>query len=169
VSSAAPAALKRISVGIGQLAISRESDAVLVAYGLGSCVGVTAFDASSRVAGMIHVLLPAADRHPADPREPARYADHAVEALLASLAQLGASRSRLVVKIAGGASVLGAANAEKFKIGERNAEALKEQLRKHGLRVSAEDLGGDRGRTMELYVADGRTFVRTVASAAREL
>lgn len=166
---AAAPAQQRLSVGIGQLAVTKDPGTVLIAYGLGSCVGVTAWDAANRVAGMVHVLLPASDRPGPDAKEPARYADHAVEALIAKLTQAGASRAQLRVKVAGGASVLGAANAQKFKIGERNAEAIKEQLRKHGLRLFAEDLGGERGRTMELFAADGRTTVRTAASPAREL
>ncbi len=162
-------AQQRISVGIGQLAVTKDAGTVLIAYGLGSCVGVSVYDVSNRVAGMVHVLLPASDKPGPDPKEPARYADHAVEALIAQLTKVGGSRAQLRVKVAGGASVLGAANAQKFKIGERNAEAIKEQLRKHGLRITAEDLGGERGRTMELFAADGRTMVRTAASPAREL
>jgi len=51
----------RVSVGIGQLAISRDPREVLIAYGLGSCIGVSAYDAQTRVAGMVHVLLPDSD------------------------------------------------------------------------------------------------------------
>jgi chemotaxis protein CheD len=170
VTTASAPAQQRISVGIGQLAVTKDAGAVLIAYGLGSCVGVSVYDPANKVAAMVHVLLPASDKGGGpDPKEPARYADHAVEALIAQLTKAGGSRNQLRVKVAGGASVLGAANAQKFKIGERNAEAIKEQLRKHGLRVSAEDLGGERGRTMELFTADGRTMVRTAASPAREL
>lgn len=65
--------------------------------------------------------------------------------------------------------MLGPGNAEKFKIGERNADAIKERLKLHGLRAAREDLGGTRGRTLELQVASGKTFVRTAASPAIEL
>jgi chemotaxis protein CheD len=65
--------------------------------------------------------------------------------------------------------VLGPANAEKFKIGERNAEAIKERLKLHGLRPAAADLGGIKGRTLEIQIASGKTFVRTAASPAVEL
>ncbi|MEO9256112.1 MAG: chemotaxis protein CheD, partial [Tepidiformaceae bacterium] len=70
---------------------------------------------------------------------------------------------------AGGASVLGMANGEKFKIGERNAEAIKERLKRHGLTPVASDLGGAKGRTLEVHPSSGKTFVRTAASAAIEL
>lgn len=167
--TAPPEEARRVAVGIGQVAVTKDRSSVLVAYGLGSCVGVSIFDPTARVAGMVHVLLPAAEGKASAATEPGRYADTGLDALLAQMAKLGALRARLIVKVAGGASVLGAANAEKFKIGERNAEAIKERLRHHGLRLAAEDLGGVRGRTMELHSATGRTFIRTAASAPNEL
>jgi chemotaxis protein CheD len=75
----------------------------------------------------------------------------------------------LIIKVAGGAAVLGPANAEKFKIGERNAEAITDRLKRHGLRPVALDLGGTKGRTLEMHPATGKTFVRTAASPAIEL
>lgn len=161
--------LKRVSVGIGQIALSRDPADVLVAYGLGSCVGVTVFDPGSRVGGMVHVLLPESEGKVSDGKEPARYADWGIAVLLAELLKMGANKAHLVVKVAGGAAVLGPANAEKFKIGVRNAEAIKEQLKRHGLRIAAEDVGGTKGRTMELHLAAGRTYVRTAASSPTEL
>ena len=164
-----PAEAKRIHVGIGELAASKDKNTVLVAYGLGSCVGISAFDAQAGVAAMVHVLLPASEGKPGDAREPARFADLGVAALLARCQELGALKVRLIIKIAGGASVLGVSNGEKFKIGERNAEAVKEHLKRQGLRASVEDLGGTKGRTLELHVAGGKTFVRTATSPLVEL
>ncbi|GIW17089.1 chemotaxis protein CheD [Tepidiforma sp.] len=160
---------RRISVGIGQLALSRDPRDVLVAYGLGSCVGISCWDPEAKVAALAHILLPSSEGKRVDDREPARFADSGIDLLLQRLAEAGAVRRRLIVKVAGGAAVLGAANAEKFKIGVRNAEAITERLKHHGIRVAAADLGGTKGRTMELHVATGKTFVRTAASPASEL
>ena len=160
---------RRISVGIGQIAVSKDSHDVLVAYGLGSCIGVSAHDASSGVSGLVHVLLPASDGKTPQAGEPARFADTGIDALLKEMTAAGASSRRIVLKLAGGAAVLGPGNAEKFKIGERNAEAIKERLKVHGLRAVREDLGGTKGRTLELHVCSGKTFVRTAASPASEL
>lgn len=165
----AAAVENRVSVGIGQLAISRDPGTILVAYGLGSCIGVSAFDPVTKVVGMVHVLLPDSEGRTPDATEPARYADVAIANLVKAMVEIGASIQRLVIKLAGGASVLGQANAQKFKIGERNAEAVKEQLVKHALVCAAEELGGTRGRTLELHAATGKTYVRTAASPAVEL
>ncbi|WBL35629.1 chemotaxis protein CheD [Tepidiforma flava] len=160
---------RRISVGIGQLALSRDPHDILVAYGLGSCVGIACYDPEAKVAALAHILLPSSEGKRVDDREPARFADTGIDLLLQRLAEAGAVKRRLIVKVAGGAAVLGAANAEKFKIGVRNAEAITERLKHHGIRVTAADLGGTKGRTMELHVATGKTFVRTAASPASEL
>lgn len=160
---------RRISVGIGQLALSRDPHDILVAYGLGSCVGISCWDPEAKVAALAHILLPSSEGKRVDDREPARFADSGIDLLLQRLAEAGAAKRRLIVKVAGGAAVLGAANAEKFKIGVRNAEAITERLKHHGIRVAAADLGGTKGRTMELHVATGKTFVRTAALPASEL
>ena len=167
--TAATTDVRRVAVGIGQLAISNDPKDVLVAYGLGSCIGVSCYDPQAKVSGLAHILLPAAEGQRADAREPARFADTGIDLLVARLMEAGAAPGRLVVKIAGGAAVLGPANAERFKIGERNAEAIKDRLKRHGIRPAAEALGGTRGRTLEMHPATGKTFVRTAASPANEL
>lgn len=160
---------KRISVGIGQLAISKDAGEILVAYGLGSCIGISCYDPQTKVSGMAHILLPSSDGKRVEEREPARFADTGIDLLVARMAAAGAVARRLVVKVAGGAAVLGPANAEKFKIGERNAEAITERLKRHGLTPAARDLGGTKGRTLEMHPATGKTYVRTAASPANEL
>jgi chemotaxis protein CheD len=142
---------------------------LLIAYGLGSCIGVSCYDPQAKVAGLAHILLPSSEGKRSDEKEPARFADTGIDLLVKRLTESGALPRRLVVKIAGGAAVLGPANAEKFKIGVRNAEAIKERLKRHGLSPAATDIGGTRGRTLELHPATGKTFVRTAASPANEL
>lgn len=165
----APSDARRVSVGIGQLAISKDTSDVLVAYGLGSCIGISCYDPQARVGGLAHVLLPASEGKQSAEQEPARYADTGVDTLMEQLSAMGASPRRMVVKLAGGAAVLGAANAEKFKIGERNAEAIKERLKRHGVSPAALEIGGTKGRTLEVHINTGKTYVRTAASPANEL
>lgn len=166
----APAAdARRVSVGIGQLAISKDEKDVLVAYGLGSCIGISCWDPQARVGGLAHILLPSSDGKRVEEREPARFADTGIDLLVKRLCDAGAVPRRLVVKVAGGAAVLGPANAEKFKIGERNADAIKERLKLHGISPAATDIGGSKGRTLEVHVNTGKTYVRTAASPASEL
>jgi chemotaxis protein CheD len=160
---------RRTSVGIGQIAVSKDTSEVLVAYGLGSCVGVSAYDPVAHICGLAHILLPESNNSASATREPAWYAAAGITNLLRELTALGAIPGRLVVKLAGGAAVLGEANASKFRIGERNAEVIIELLRQRNIRPCATSLGGSKGRTVELHVVSGKTFVRTAASPATEL
>ena len=47
-----------ISIGLGEVKVSRDPGDVLVAYGLGSCLGIGFYDPIARAAGMLHAVLP---------------------------------------------------------------------------------------------------------------
>jgi chemotaxis protein CheD len=157
-----------ISVGLGEIHTAVGDDGVLMALGLGSCIGVAVYDPKTRVGGMAHVVLPA----PLDPNAPrtAKFATVAVPELLKRVVSLGADTRRLVCKLAGGAQVLNTgAMRDNFRIGERNYEAVTSALREAGIRVHASDCGGNGGRSFRLTVADGRTTVKRLGQDWQEL
>ncbi len=148
-----------VSVGLGEIHVASEAGMVLMALGLGSCVGVAVYDPQARVGGMAHVVLPA----PLDPAAPisAKFATVAVPELLERVERLGAERQRLVCKIAGGAQVLQtAASRHNFRIGERNIEAVNAALAEVGVLPSAQDCGGKTGRSLQLAIHSGRVAVK---------
>src|SRR4051794_1466981 len=147
-----------LSVGIGELKSSGDATEILVARGLGSCVGVCLVDASQGVGGLAHVMLP--DSTEAG-RGGTRYADVAVPALLEQVLALGARRHRLRVALVGGAQMFsGRAIAAGGAVGERNHVAACAALSALGLRVSASATGGERGRTVRVEVGGGRVEYR---------
>jgi chemotaxis protein CheD len=157
-----------IVVGLGEVQISRDPAAVLTCLGLGSCIGLSAYDPVSRVAGMAHIVLPASDGK--NGPLASRYADVAVPALLEELRKLGALSLRLVVKLAGGAQMSKSPGHQAtFQIGERNYTAVQGVLSQHRIAVAKVDVGGNRGRTMRLYVESGRATVTTVGLESKEL
>ncbi len=136
--------------------------------GLGSCVGVCAFDPYIGVAGMTHVVLPAT--FDAAPGLPGRFADQAVREMVAMMERLGAVRGRLLVAFAGGAQVLDRKGEGKgLDIGGRNVVAVREQIDALGLCCLSEDCGGTRARTMVLDAETGRVTVRALAGGERLL
>ena len=155
-----------IAVGLGDLFISTSDD--LVAYSLGSCVGICLWDPIAKVAGMAHVVLPTA---PAGAVTlPGKFGDTAVPALLSALARAGAQKFRLQCKIAGGAAVLAIGGGGSLpKIGDRNVESVKAALANVNLRILGEQTGGNQGRTVRLEPASGRVLVRTVRGTEVEL
>lgn len=156
------------SVGLGELRVSRAQDEILVAYGLGSCLAVAIYDPAARVAGLLHAVLPSRNRD-ADPLS-AKFVDSGIEALCKSLQASGAQMRSLIVRLAGGANMLlGPAFPQGIDIGDRNVAAARQVLAQMGLAIAAEDVGGHSGRTIRLYVADGRMTVRLLGQAEREM
>lgn len=159
-----------VPVGIGELKISRDPLAVLVAYGLGSCVGVCVYDPESRAGGLAHVMLPnSAEAVSQSPLS--KFADRAVPMLLEEMAKLGVPRRRLVSKIAGGAQMLVAPGfgGNTFNVGERNIEAVKSALERNRVPLLKADVGGHRGRTLAMHLAVGKILVRTIGETEAEL
>lgn len=159
-----------IAVGIGELQITADRRTLLVSYGLGSCVALCLWDPARAVAGMAHVMLPAAPTATGSTATPAKFADHALVALLRDLDRVGAERGRLVAKIAGGAqmfNVLG--KQDLLGVGQRNVERVKELLREAHLPLVGEDTGGSAGRTVTLRPGTGKLHVKTIGRGESEL
>jgi Chemotaxis protein; stimulates methylation of MCP proteins len=147
---------KKIVIGIGELAVER-NPAVIITLGLGSCVGVCMRDPVAKVGGMAHVMLP--DSGGRDVQLPGKYADNAIAALIERLLSLGGSKSRLEAKIAGGASMF---ESSGMNVGARNVEAVRYWLKYHQVPLKAEDVGGNRARSIEYNIETGKLLVRKV-------
>lgn len=148
------------TVGISEMLVSRQAEDILVTYSLGSCVGVAVYDPGIQVGGLIHCMLPLSRLDPERAkRTPEMFTDTGVPALLKAVLDLGASRKRLVVRVAGGAAPL--SDNGVFKIGERNYTVLRKVLWKNDILIAGESVGGTVARTMTLYMDTGRTTVRT--------
>lgn len=156
---AAPPARERF-VRVADWAVERE--AVLVTLGLGSCVAIMLHDPGSGLAGMAHVLLPSR-RLAHDQDNPAKFPETAVPFLVSRMVAAGAERQRLVAKLAGGASMFAQLMTPgAIQMGERNIAAARIALRTAAIPVVGEAVGGERGRSVRFYPADGRVESRTV-------
>jgi chemotaxis protein CheD len=142
---------------------------ILVTIGLGSCVAIVLYDATARVGGLAHVLLPT----PALSRQdsnPAKFPQTAVPLLLEQMGQHGASIRRISARLIGGASMFSGLGAPgTIQMGERNVVASRQTLHQHGMAIVGEATGGDFGRTVRLWVADGRVEVSSVAHGVQTL
>ena len=153
-----------IMVGLGEVKVSGDPATVLACLGLGSCVAVSVFDPMVKVGAMAHIVLPKSHGKTGD--RAGRYADIAVPLLLKNIRKLGGVDSRLEIFLAGGAQMSQAPGlGTAFKIGEDNVAAVYAVLAAEGLKPKASDTGGNKGRTMRLYIESGTA---TVASAGQE-
>ncbi len=157
-----------ISVGLGERIVSRDPEDILVAYGLGSCLGIGMIDPVSRVCGLLHAVLPVKNNG-ADPFNP-KFVDSGINGLIEEMTKNGAMRSRLVIRMAGGANMLTAPGLSKtFDIGARNIDSAHDVFQSLRLLLKSEDIGGTRGRTVRLYVGQGRMTVRVIGEKEVDL
>ena len=149
-----------ISVGMADFKTARSPDILLTA-GLGSCIGICIHDPLLKVGGMAHIMLPSASGSLGG--NPAKYADTALVLLLKAIVGMGANNSRLRAKIAGGAQMFSFPEKPPvLKIGERNVEAVEQELKKNGIPLLIADVGGSFGRTIHFDVGTGELRIRTI-------
>jgi chemotaxis protein CheD len=148
---------------MGEYLVSAGGDQRLITYSLGSCIGLTLYDPTTGVGGLLHAQMPLSRTAPErSSRRPATFVDTGVAALLAELLGLGASRRHLVACVAGAATLLD--DDRLFDVGRRNHLVLRKMLWKNGILVAAEDVGGNCSRTLWLDTADGRTGLKRQGS-----
>ncbi|WP_425060880.1 Chemoreceptor glutamine deamidase CheD [Sporomusa carbonis] len=157
-----------IKVGMADYKVGRSPDS-LISYGLGSCVGIALFDPIAKIGGLAHIMLPdSTQARSAD--NPAKFADTALPLMLNEIIKLGAVKSRVTAKIAGGAQMFTFTNTtDIMRVGERNAEAVRFVLKKLEIKLMAEDTGGNYGRTVELKLDNGIFRVKTIDKGEKEL
>jgi chemotaxis protein CheD len=98
---------------------------------------------------------------------PAMFADTGIPVLFKACYKLGADKKRMVVKVAGGASILDDANF--FRIGQKNITAMKKLFWKNNVLINSEDTGNNYNRTVYVHVSTGKVFVKTAHNGMREL
>lgn len=153
---------KVISVGISDLNTAMAPQTIRTS-GLGSCVGVVIYDEKNQVGGLAHVMLPDSKLTKQSVTNEYKYADTAIPILIDRLLEQGARKFALKAKLAGGAQMFQfSSNSDIMRIGPRNVIAVKEQLEKLKIPVIAEEVGGNRGRTIEFEPHSAQLKIRTV-------
>lgn len=149
-----------INVGMADYKTAKTPD-ILMTAGLGSCIGVCIHDQVSRVGGLAHIMLPTANGNVGG--NLFKYADTAIEIMMQEILKLGANKNRLKAKIAGGAQMFSfPGKPPVLKIGDRNSEAVEQELKRMGIPLLSTDVGGSFGRTIHFDVATGELRVRTI-------
>jgi chemotaxis protein CheD len=145
-------------VCISQALIDR-APTILKAYGIGSCIAVAIYDPVSGVGGLGHMLLPTRPGKNALGSE-GKYVDAGISKMIDQLVLYGANRQDLVAKVAGGANMFETTYQTLINgIGARNAKSARETLERLGIPLVGEEVGGNRGRTIEFDLATGVLLV----------
>ena len=148
----------RLTIGIADMKIAQH-DGTLITYALGSCIGICLYDPAIKLGGLLHIMLPL--NMETGRKNPLKYADTGLAEMLRQMEARGANRSRLIAKIAGGAKMFEVTGGALGNIGLRNIESVRMQMKKHGLRIANEDVGGTVARTMSMDVENGTIVIRS--------
>lgn len=152
-----------IKVGMADLKTCVSPDGITT-LGLGSCVGIALRDPVSKIGGLAHIMLPDSTAIRNSQQNIAKFADTGIEELVRQMVGLGANRSRIVAKIAGGATMFkfeGSSNST-MQVGQRNVEAVKAKLGEMRIQLLAEDTGKNYGRTVVFYPETGEFHIKAV-------
>lgn len=155
-------------VGISDLKVSNNPGDILVTFALGSCIAVAIYDPQAKVGGLLHYMLPDSnlDLRKAE-AQPGMFADTGVPLLFKSCYRLGAEKKRIIVKVAGGASILDDTNF--FRIGQKNITALRKIFWKNNVMIEAEDTGSNYNRTVRLDLSNGKFMIKSSMGMMKEL
>jgi len=160
--------MSQIVVGISDLKVSGNIGDVLITYALGSCIGVAVYDPYVTVGGLLHFMLPdsSIDGNKAK-KTPAMFADTGIPLLFKSCYKLGAEKKSMIVKVAGGASIMDDMNY--FRIGQKNITALRKMFWRNNVIIDGEDIGKNHNRTVQLHISTGKVLVKNSANVFEEL
>ena len=159
-----------IKVGMADLNVCKAPEA-LTTLGLGSCIGCCIYDPTTKIAGMVHFMLPDSTRIKNN-ENIAKFGDTGIVETVKRMEAMGAKRSRMVAKIAGGAkmfSISSTAAMTSLNVGDGNTESAKTALKALGIRIIAQDTGLNYGRTIEFYAEDGSLVIKSVGKPVKTI
>lgn len=159
--------MEKQTIGIADMKLTR-NQGTLITYALGSCIGICLWDPLLKIGALVHIMLPI--NMEKNRTSPFKYADTGIRLTLTKMEQMGAKRTRIVAKIAGGAKMFNVpGNGSLGNIGQRNIESVHQVLRLEGIRLLKEDVGGSAARTLFFDVATGEGTVKIYGNIERKL
>jgi chemotaxis protein CheD len=133
-------------------------DQILHSGGIGSCIVITLYDPHKKIGAMAHPMI--ALPKGSDIKN-LRFVECAIDTMINELIRQGATKSRLVAKIFGGAHMFKVFDSRTKTIGLRNVEAAKERLDQAGIPILSNDTGGNVGRSVSFDLSTGLVNVNT--------
>lgn len=152
----------KLVIGIADMKMAK-GQGMLVTYALGSCIGICLHDPVTKLGALVHIMLPV--NMEAGRKNAMKYGDTGIRETLKQMEAKGANRTRITAKIAGGAKMFEDGGGSLGNIGQRNIESVRMNLKKEGIRLLKEDVGGSVARTLLFDVSSGLACVRCYGRA----
>jgi chemotaxis protein CheD len=142
-------------------ALFAEKTPFMVDTVLGSCVAVCLFDQHLKIGGINHYMLPFWNGNGlASPK----YGNIATEKLIEKMLRNGATIQNMVAKVFGGANQMNTS----LKIGDQNVEIARQTLSNNGIKIVAENVGGDVGRKLRYNTGTGQVMMKFLTKTERK-
>jgi chemotaxis protein CheD len=125
---------------------------------LGSCVAVCLYDKVENIGGMNHYLVPLWNENGL---QSPKYGNISIPKLIDNMLNIGCMKQNIEAKIFGGGNVIDVTQ-EEMMIGRKNILIAKEMLREYGIKISAQDVGGNRGRRILMRTDTGKIFLKYI-------
>ena len=158
--------MNKITIGIADMKMAKK-EGTLITYALGSCIGICLYDPVIHLGALVHIMLPI--NMETNRTSPLKYADTGIRLTLTRMEQMGALRTRIVAKIAGGAKMFEVATGSLGNIGQRNIESVHQVLQREHIRLLREDVGGNSARTLSFDVATGEAYIQAYGKQVTKL
>ena len=165
---APPADALEIFLQPGELYFGEENTRIRTL--LGSCVAISLWHPRLRIGGMCHYMLPHRPQRGREQPLDGRYAEEAMDLFLGELRRSHTAPADYQVKLFGGGQMFGQMNRPRHHvdISERNMEAGRELIARHGFRLQAQDMGGHGHRNVILDLWSGDVWLKRVPRQAAE-
>ncbi len=125
---------------------------------LGSCVAVCLYDSVEQMGGMNHYLVPLWNDNGL---QSPKYGNISIPKLIDNMLNIGCQKHNIEAKIFGGGNVIDV-SSESMMIGRKNILIAKEMLREYGIKISAQDVGGNRGRRILMRSDTGKILLKYI-------
>ena len=145
-----------IEVKLGDIALAKNGDN-LTASGIGSCLAITLYAPKLKIGALAHAMLHHSRAAGQGSRD-TKYIDTAIDEMLKKMLTYGAKKQDIEAKIVGGANMFSIFDSD---IGKQNVLSAKEKLKKEGIKIAGECVGGSIGRSVEFCIATGIATVKT--------
>ncbi len=146
----------QVILGMGLFEVTKDPSKILKIFALGSCIGLALFCNNPEVVAMAHIVLPISTNDQEKAKLiPGYFADSALKTMLDKMFEIGCNPKNITAKLAGGAKTR-VEISDFFGIGQRNHLAVKAGLLKNGIKIVAEEVGGDISRTVFVQIGSDR-------------
>lgn len=127
---------------------------ILKSIAIGSCVVIAAYDFKEKVGALAHIMLPGKAPENKDLLK-FRYATNAMEELIGRMNLLGTKEKNIAICLVGGANVL---EKKDDTIALNNVTSVSDILKKEGIKVKAQAMGGTERRSISLDIDKGSIY-----------